>query len=131
MTVYITWAYYNDTYVGTVVPEAEFGNMARQASRLIDAMTYGRVAAIVEAATDLETIDKIQMAVCAVADEVYKDSISDGADGIQSERTGNYQVSFAANSSKAQTFERKANKAAVLYLWDTGLLFKGFNADER
>jgi len=130
-TIYATYQYYVDTYAGALVAEASFLDAARKASRLVDQLTYDRAGAIVADTTDLDTIDKIQMATCAVAEEVYKNDQSDGQDGIQSERVGNYSVAFAATSSKMRTFESKVSQAAALYLWATGLMFRGLNADER
>lgn len=130
MLTYATYEFYVTDYRGTVVPEAVFTSAAFRASRRLDAMCFDRVNAVIVDDTDADAIERIKMATCAVADEIYNDEQNDGQDGIQSERTGNYSVTFATGSKKLKTLDTKISEAASLYLSPTGLMFKGFIADE-
>lgn len=130
MAAYVDLTYYKTTYLGTAIADADLPRLALRASAVIDSLTFGRAAPIVTAAADAETIEKIKMATCAVADELQKQDQSDGTDGIQSESIGSNSVTYAANSSKALTNETKQNRAAKVYLGLTGLMYRGFASGE-
>lgn len=130
MAVYIDYSYYYSAYVGTAIVPADFSRLALRASAVIDNLTFDRAAAIITAATDSATIDKIKMAACAVAEELQKQDLVDGADGIQSESVGSSSVTYAPNSSKQLSDVARQNKAAKLYLSSTGLMFRGFASGE-
>ena len=120
MTAYADYAYYSGTYLGAAIASADFTRLALRASTVIDQITFGRAAPIVTAATDTTTIDAIQMATCAVAEEIQRAEASGGA--VQSERVGNYSVTYAGQKSEKSQY---AN-AAKQYLWATDLLYAGF-----
>jgi hypothetical protein len=126
MASYTDYTYYTNTYLGTAIASIDFARLALRASATIDNLTFDRAA--VE--TDVATIDKIKMATCAVAEELQKQDLADGTDGIQSESVGSYSVSYAENSGKRLTNEMKQSKAAKLYLSSTGLMFRGFASGE-
>lgn len=130
MLTYATYEFYATDYHGTVVPEAEFSRAAWIASRKLDALCFDRVNAVIVADVADDDIERIKMATCAVADEIYKDDENDGQDGIQSERTGNYSVTFATGSQKLKSLDTKISDSAALYLSPTGLMFRGFTEDE-
>lgn len=131
MAAYVDYTYYTTTYLGTSIASADFSRLSVRASKHIDALTFGRAAAIITANTDTDTIDAIKMATCAVCDELQKDADSDGRDNITAERVGNVSVSYGDKSQMAKTLAQKVNDAASLYLWETDLMFRGLNADER
>src|SRR5690349_13669745 len=126
MAAYADFTYYSNTFLGTAIAETDFPRLALRASGVLDQLTFGRVAPIVTAATDTETIDKIKMATCEVAEELQREDSAGGADGLQSESQGQYSVSYGSNSSRSKTNKTKQNEAANLWLANTGLLFKGF-----
>lgn len=123
---YADFTYYANTYLGTAIAESEFARLAIRASNEIDTLTFGRAA--VE--TDATNVDKIKMAMCAVAEELHKQDQSGGADGITSESQGQYSVSYAANSTRAQTNQQKVEAAARAWLANTGLMYAGFYTGE-
>lgn len=126
MAPYADFAYYTTTYLGTAIAESAFPQLALRASAAIDQMTFGRA----ENETDTAVIDKISMAMCAVAEELQKQDASGGADGVASESQGNYSVSFFEHSSKAKSNQAKLMDVAKLWLANTYLLFAGFRAGE-
>lgn len=117
---YADWTYYQNTYLGTAISEADFPALAQRASAQIDAMTFGR------AASDTDNETAIKNACCAVAEELQRQQSTGFTDGIQSESQGRYSVSFFAHSSRAQSNQSKLETAAKLYLGNSGLMFAGF-----
>jgi hypothetical protein len=126
MTSYVDYTYYTNTYLGTSIPSADFTRLALRASAVIDQITFNRTAAIVTAGTDLTTIDAIQMATCAVAEEYQTVEDSGSADGIVSESVGSHSVTYAASSRQRRTATSRYADAAKLYLGSTGLMYRGF-----
>lgn len=130
MAAYVTYTYYTTTFLGTAISSADFNALALRASAVIDQVTFARAAAIITATTPAATVDLIKMATCAVAEELQRQGSDGGTDGIASESVGAFSVSYTANSSKQMTAEAKQSKAAKLYLWSTGLMYKGFASGE-
>lgn len=130
MAVYADFTYYQNTYLGTVIAETDFPRLALRASQFIDRITYSRAAPIITADTETTDINKIKMAMCAVAEELRNQDLNAGADAITSESQGQYSVSYAANSSRAQSNQTKLINAATFWLDGTYLTFSGFNSGE-
>lgn len=130
MTTYTDYTFYTDTYLGTVIASVDFAALALRASATLDQLTYNRVAAIVTAATDTDTIDKIKKATCALAEELQLQDDAGGIDGIASESVGNHSVSYADNSSRKSTNLNKNFNAVSAWLTGTDLLYKGFASGE-
>ena len=121
---YADFTYYEDTFLGTTIAEADFPRLALRASAVIDQITFGR------AATDTENTNAIKNAMCAVAEEIQNQEAAGGVDGITSESQGRYSVAYNANSSKTKSNQSKLEAAAKVWLANTFLLFPGFNAGE-
>jgi len=130
MTAYADYSYYTTTFGGSLIASAAFTRLANRASQVLDQLTFDRAAPVVEDATDTDTIDKIKMAMCEIADEMQRQDSTDGTDGKTSERVGSYSVTFGANSRAAMTNRAKWLEAARLWLGGTELLFRGFSSGE-
>jgi hypothetical protein len=130
MAAYADYTYYSGTYLGAAIASADFARLALRASSQIDAMTFDRAAVIVAAATDTATIDKIKMAMCAVAEELQAIEADGNADGIASESIGSNSVTYADNATRRMTADERLSKAARVYLATTGLMFLGFKSGE-
>lgn len=124
MAVYADFVYYTETYRGTAIAQSDFERLAQRASERIDRLTFSRAAAVVEANAEANTIGLIKMATCAVAEEIQKLEASGGA--VQAERVGNLSVTYLNQKSEAA----RLADAASLYLWPTGLMFRGLLAEE-
>lgn len=121
---YADFTYYEDTYLGNVIAEADFPRLALRASAQIDRLTFGR------AATDTNNETAIKNAMCAVAEEIYAIENSDSSEYVTSESQGQYSVSYDPSSVEGRTDTERYSDAAKLYLENTGLMFGGFNSDE-
>ena len=123
MTAYVDFTFYVEIYRGAAIPAADFPRLALRASVVIDQVTFGQAAAVVTADEDDDLIALIQMATCAVAEEIQK---ADAGGTVQSERVGQHSVTYAVSTVSD---ERRQVKAAKLYLAATGLMYRGLDAD--
>lgn len=131
MSAYVDYTYYTTSFLGTLIASADFSRLSVRASKQIDALTFGRAAAVITADTDADKIDAIRMATCAVCEELQRDANSGGRDNITSEKVGNTAVTYGENGQMAKTLPDKINEAAALWLWETDLMYRGLNVDER
>ena len=130
MAVHTTYEFYTSTYLGTAIDSDDFLRLATRASQVIDNLTFNRALDVITADEDAVTIEMIEMAVCAVADEMHLQESNGNVDGITSERVGNYAVTFGAGSKATLSNKEKQEKAARFYLGQTGLMFRGFTDAE-
>jgi hypothetical protein len=72
-------------------------------------------------------IFKVKMAVCSVAEQ-QKNYEESGGGLISSESVGSHSLSFASTDRKV--YEDGLRSAMSVYLGHTGLMYRGFNADE-
>ena len=111
--MYADFEYYNTTYMGNSISEADFPRLALRAGEYIDYMTMGKAA--------YSTSEAIQKCCCALAEQIQ---ISEkGANDKQSESVGDYSVTYKSDiSAMAQ-----AEMANIVrrYLLATGLLYRG------
>ena len=124
MTSTCDYAFYTGTFHGNAITQPDFLRLATRAGEVIDQLTFSRIEAVLTADTDTATIDLIKMASCAVAEEIQKLEQSGGP--VSAESVGNYSVSYLSRLSE----DARYLKAARRYLWNTGLMYAGFNEDE-
>lgn len=117
--MYADYDYYKEFFFGTLIPdEYIFNYNALQATRYIDAVTFGRI-------TDDNISDLVKNACCAASEVYYSSSASPQVvSGITSEKVDGYSVSYGAISS-ATTTKRRLNTAVKQWLGDSGLMFRG------
>lgn len=112
--IYADFSYYKDTYCGEMA-EGDFKRLSRSASAYLDSVTFDRIAAV----TDEKIKEKVKEACCAVADTLLR---KEQRDGIASETNDGISVTYTTEGS---TDEQRLYRAAVLYLGNTGLLYRG------
>ena len=81
----------------------------------LDSVTFDRIAAV----TDEKIKERVKEACCAVADVLLQ---KEQRDGIASETNDGISVTYTTEGS---TDEQRLYRAAVLYLSNTGLLYRG------
>lgn len=118
---YAGYDYYTDTFGGTLISSTEFYRLSREASAFVNAVTFGRA----EDVTDADLLDKIKMAVCAAADLLLSQEKNGGV--IQSETVGSHSVSYA--QAQQRSAEAQLTQAVKLWLGQTGLMYRGLDAD--
>lgn len=112
--VYADFSYYRDTYCGEMA-EGDFKRLSRSASAYLDSVTFDRIPSV----TDEKIMEKVREACCAVADALLR---KEQRDGIAAETNDGVSVTYA---TEGKTDEERLYQAAVLYLGNTGLLYRG------
>lgn len=112
--IYADFSYYKDTYCGEMA-EGDFKRLSRQASVYLDSVTFDRIPSV----TDEKIMEKVREACCAVTDMLLQ---KEQRDGIASETNDGISVTYTTEGS---TDEERLYQAAVLYLCNTGLLYRG------
>ena len=111
--IYADFAYYQNTYGRRKIAEADSMRLLRQASAYLDMLTLDKIT------DDWETDERVKNACCAVADVYAK---QDAGGEVASE--SNHSVSRTYVASGKST-DKQLYDAAVLYLANTGLLYRG------
>lgn len=131
MAAYVDYTYYTTTYDGSAISSAEFTAYANRASAYIDYVTMDRAVTLMSLVSpspeETALISKVKNAVCAVADQ-FKNYDAIGGGSISSESVGSHSVSYATADRKV--YAANVSNAAEIYLAHSGLMFRGFNADE-
>ena len=112
--VYADFSYYRDTYCGEMA-EGDFKCLSRSASAYLDSVTLDRIPSV----TDEKIMEKVKDACCAVTDVLLQ---KEQRDGIASETNDGISVTYTTEGS---TEEQRLYRAAVLYLGNTGLVYRG------
>jgi len=102
--MFADYTYYTGTYGGTAIAEASFTLYGNRATAYINSIMP---------VTPETVTDNLKMAMCAVADEMYKDDTEHG--GIQGENNDGYSVSYKGGT---KTPVRLCYEAAMLYISD-------------
>lgn len=115
------YEYYALNFKGTVIDsEVKFNSVIVEATAFVDSMIGNR--------KNLEygsVMIKYQNAVCAVAEEIYKQNTFDEGQQKQSESVGNHSVSYCAVSKSFAEREQIKQRRARMFLAGTGLLYRG------
>lgn len=128
MAVYVDFTFYLDEYHGTAISIDEFDRYALLASAKVDQLTFDRSAPVITDGTDTDLVAKIQLATCAVADELKRQS-EIGVNGkIKSESVGQHSVTYVDDVSNRNP--TRLINAAKVFLGSTGLMFPGFASGE-
>lgn len=127
MAAFIDYTYYIGTFKGELIPDDLFDRFALRATEEVDYHTFELASETITADSDDALIDKIRMATCAVAEELYvMDTQASGVPGsVSSERVGDYSVNYATSSDSVLPRSSKALNAMRRYLASSGLLYRG------
>lgn len=113
--VYANYEYYKGEYHGNVIKtEDDFLRLAPKASAWLDRLTFGR-------SKDNFSQEPVQMACCAVCDEMLRQEPTEGRE-ISTEANDGVSVSYASGGKSA---DRKLYDATALYLMSTGMMYRG------
>lgn len=108
---YTDFEFYATTYHGNVVPEADFPRIADRASDFLDVITFDR---LVDGLPDDERAKtKVQKAVCAVADEMYKLELADKQ--ALSAAAGGTSSSGSGGATSGVITSRSASSESISY----------------
>ena len=114
------WSFYVENFQGRLLPDEEFYRIAIEARAFVDSIVSNR-----ENLEIKSIADKYGNAICAVAEEIYKQETDESGERKQSESVGDHSVSFAKVSISAAEREQIKHQKARMYLVGTGLLYRG------
>lgn len=135
---YADFEYYQNTYLGTSILEADFPRLSLRASSFLDYYTQGRAAKNAD-------IDALKMACCAVAEQYQaidaaqalankslSAAVSDSSGELQSQTVGSWSKTYRSGGDSAAQATNAAASArnllsvtAAQYLAGTNLLYRG------
>ena len=131
---YTTYEFYKDEYYGDSIEESLFPKWESRATDRLDELTYGNITA--DALEEYS--EKIQKAVCALADLLYKidfktNHANDTNGGnVKSMSSGGQSISFGSNETLVDKVlndkvaqNRLCYDTVREYLSGTGLLYAG------
>ncbi len=108
---YTTFTFYENTYHGNVVPAGDFDRIADRASDFLDVITFDR---LIDGLPDDERAKtKVQKAVCAVADEMYKLELADKQ--ALSAAAGGTSSSGSGGATSGVITSRSAGSESISY----------------
>lgn len=117
MEQYADFTFYKNDFKGTLIgDETSFDRMAVEASFLLNEITLGRIR---------EPVEKVKMAMCAVAEITHKEYTQNNEDQVASESVGPHSVSYIKKTKSAEEYAKEKTKAAKTYLSGTGLMYRG------
>lgn len=119
MNNYTDYDFYKNKYGGDLVPSNEkFEFYCRRATRYIKNNTLGNV-------DEANIPDEVKMCCCELCELDYELDNNNKPKGIQSEKVGEYSVTFESTQNIKESYEKDQNKILRLWLADTGLLYRG------
>lgn len=115
--IYADYAYYKETYGGTMAEE-DFKRLSRQASAYLDYVCFDRIARV----TEESVMAKVKDACCVVADAYL---LNENGGGIAAETNDGVSVTYVNGVGTSLSEEQRLYQAALLYLGHTGLMYRG------
>lgn len=113
---YATYDFYQESFGGNAIPQADFDRFAKRASEYLDLVTHGR------AAFYWDDEDLVKKACCAVAEAI---KINEEGGGVVAESVGKITRNYAAGITNTPNEEERLSIAVCRYLLPTGLLYLG------
>ena len=108
---YTDFEFYATIYHGNVVPEADFPRIADRASDFLDVITFDRL--VDGLPSDERAATKVQKAVCAVAEELYKLELADKQ--ALSAAAGGTSSSGSGGATSGVITSRSAGSESISY----------------
>ena len=120
--MYADYDFYTEVYNGSLIPENAYGGIARASEAFVNYITHNRIK--VEELPEW-VLERVKMAVCAVAETCYKQENDEDSTTVSSESVGEHSKSFAVVKRSFSDREREKLTKAKQYLHGTGLLYGG------
>lgn len=121
--IYAEEPFYTETYLAGRKPviRAGFPYYAREASKVIDRYTFGRLVKVQEA----DIPDDVKLCCCELAEQCYQVEKQKREAGKTSEKVGTYSVTFAADSDISRNDASEKHNIIMKWLGNTGLCYRG------
>lgn len=121
---YADYEFYTTSYLGSVVPEADFPRLAERASDFVDLMTSDRL--VNGLPTDERSQKRIKKAVCSLAEKMYqielaeKNAITQASANVTDTNVGNIStgiVTSVSSGSESISYATPQQKASGAKEW--------------
>ena len=122
MGIYADNNFYTNEYFQGKNPtiSAGFDYYARDASRIIDLYTFGRLEGVEDVPID------VRFCCCELAELICEnESQSRDTGNKTSERIGSYSVGFSSKADREESFKSKQYDIVIKWLGNTGLCYRG------
>ena len=122
MGIYADNSFYTDEYLQGRNPtiSAGFNYYARNASKIIDLYTFGRLEGVGGIPKD------VKFCCCELAELIFENETQSRDIGNKtSERIGSYSVSFSSKADSEDAFKSKQYDIVIKWLGNTGLCYRG------
>lgn len=122
MGMYADNSFYTDEYLQGRNPtiSAGFNYYARNASKIIDLYTFGRLEGVGDIPKD------VKFCCCELAELIFENETQSRDIGNKtSERIGSYSVSFSSKADSEDAFKSKQYDIVIKWLGNTGLCYRG------
>ncbi len=122
MEIYADNDFYTDEYLQGRNPtiSAGFNYYARNASKIIDLYTFGRLEGVGDIPKD------VKFCCCELAELIFENETQSRDTGNKtSERIGSYSVSFSSKADSEDAFKSKQYDIVIKWLGNTGLCYRG------
>lgn len=122
MGIYADNDFYTDEYLQGRNPtiSAGFNYYARNASKIIDLYTFGRLEGVGDIPKD------VKFCCCELAELIFENEAQLRDTGNKtSERIGSYSVSFSSKADSEEAFKSKQYDIVIKWLGNTGLCYRG------
>lgn len=118
MNNYTDYAFYQNTYKGDLIPSDKFDYYCRKSTQYIKTNTFDRV-------DENDVPESVKNCCCELCDVLYKAEQSTKANGITSEKVGEYSVSYESTQNIKENQQKDMMDVLKLWLANTGLLYRG------
>ena len=99
---------------------AGFNYYARNASKIIDLYTFGRLEGVEDIQKD------VKFCCCELAELIFENETQSRDTGNKtSERIGSYSVGFSSKADSEEAFKSKQYDIVIKWLGNTGLCYRG------
>ena len=121
MTLYVSVAYYTETYHGSI-PNDKVESMLKEAQEKIDSITYNRIVGIgFDNLTEFQK-EKVRDAICTQADYIYEHGYNDENDAdISSYNVLDISVNVDRNNKETSAKKAHMSERAYDLIKQTGL----------
>ena len=123
MRIYADDTFYQESYLEGRQPviRTGFSFYIREASRILDQYTFGRLDEMDEVS------DEVKLCCCELAELGYQQEAKakQTEGGKTSEKVGTYSVTFASEQEFAQAAAMQTRRILAKWLGNTGLLYQG------
>lgn len=124
---YVDKEYYENTFHGEPVSEADFPSLLARASEQVEELTLYRLTPTSFLAMPEDVQERVKKAICAQMEYLDANGGSevDNGSGLSGATLGKFSYSGASSGTGGSTEQSRISPRAERLLWPTGLTYRG------